>query len=135
MPIYVKFMKELLSKKKPLKGDETVVLTKECSAIIQNNLPKKMPDPGSFQISCTFGSTTFEKALCDLGASINLMPLYVMKKLQIQEAQPTKIALQMVDKSMKPAYGLVENILVKVGKFFLPADFMILDTGGIRMPL
>ncbi|XP_072075050.1 uncharacterized protein [Arachis hypogaea] len=129
MPIYVKFMKELLSKKKRLKGDETVVLTKECSAVIQNNLPRKMPDPGSFQIPCTIGSTTFEKALCDLGASIILMPLSVMKKLQIQEAQLTKIALQMADKSMKPAYGLVENILVKVGKFFLPADFVILDTG------
>ncbi|KAL4374043.1 hypothetical protein AHAS_Ahas05G0142300 [Arachis hypogaea] len=129
MPIYVKFMKELLSKKKRLKGDETVVLTKECSAVIQNNLPRKMSDPGSFQIPCTIGSTTFEKALYDLGASINLMPLSEMKKLQIQEAQPTKIALQMADKSMKPAYRLVENILVKVGKFFLPADFVILDTG------
>ncbi|KAL4288087.1 hypothetical protein AHAS_Ahas19G0251100 [Arachis hypogaea] len=129
MPLYAKFMKELLSKKKSLKGDETVVLTKECSTIIQNNLPKKMPDPGSFQIPCTIGSTTFEKTLCDLGTSINLMPLSVMKKLQIQEAQPTKIALQMADKSMKPAYGLVENILVKVGKFFLPTDFVILDTG------
>ncbi|KAL4350580.1 hypothetical protein AHAS_Ahas10G0156200 [Arachis hypogaea] len=121
MPIYVKFMKELLSKKKHLKGDETVVLTKECSAVIQNNLPRKMSDPGSFQIPYTIGSTTFEKALCDLGESINLMPLSVMNKLQIQEAQPTKIALQMADKSM--------NILVKVGKFFLPADFMILDMG------
>ncbi|KAL4357601.1 hypothetical protein AHAS_Ahas09G0203000 [Arachis hypogaea] len=88
-----------------------------------------MPDPGSFQISCTIGSTTFEKALCDLGASINLMPLSVMKKLQIQEAKLTKIALQMTDKSMKPAFGLVENILVKVGKFFLLANFVILDTG------
>ncbi|QHO19672.1 Retrotransposon gag protein [Arachis hypogaea] len=83
MPLYDKFMKELLSKKKSLMGDETVVLTKECSAIIQNNLPKKMPDPGRFQIPCTIRSTTFEKALCDLGASINLMPLSVMKKLQI----------------------------------------------------
>ncbi|KAL4321982.1 hypothetical protein AHAS_Ahas14G0164900 [Arachis hypogaea] len=57
------------------------------------------------------------------------MPLSVMKKLQIQEAQPTRIALQMAEKSLKPAYGLVENILVKVSKFFLPADFVILDTG------
>ncbi|KAL4276159.1 hypothetical protein AHAS_Ahas20G0179300 [Arachis hypogaea] len=128
MPLYANFMKELLLKKKPLKGDETVVLTKECSAIIQNNLLRKMPNPGSFQILCTIGSTTFEKALCDLGASINLMPLSVMKKLQIQEAQPTRIALQMADKSLKPAYGLVENILVKVGKFFLPSNFVILDT-------
>ncbi|KAL4276473.1 hypothetical protein AHAS_Ahas20G0210700 [Arachis hypogaea] len=57
------------------------------------------------------------------------MPLSVMKKLQIQEAQPTRIALQIADKSMKSAYGLVENILVKVGKFFFLADFVILDIG------
>ncbi|XP_057747121.1 uncharacterized protein LOC130966348 [Arachis stenosperma] len=129
MPLYVKFMKKLLSKKKPLKGDETVVLTKECSVIIQNNLPRKMSDPRSFQIPCTIGSTTFENVLCDLGASINLMPLSMMKKLQIQEAQPLRIALQMADKSLKPAYRLVENILVKVVKFFLPIDFVILDMG------
>ncbi|KAL4294074.1 hypothetical protein AHAS_Ahas18G0191700 [Arachis hypogaea] len=84
MPLYVKFMKDILSKKRALWGDETMVLTKKCSAIIQSNLPKKMSNLGSFQISCTIGSTTFEKALCDLGASINLMPLSVMKKLQIK---------------------------------------------------
>ncbi|KAL4391151.1 hypothetical protein AHAS_Ahas03G0216400 [Arachis hypogaea] len=61
MPLYVKFMKELLSKKKPLKGDETVVLTKECSAIIQNNLPKKMPDPGSFQFHAPLGAQPLRK--------------------------------------------------------------------------
>ncbi|XP_015943927.1 uncharacterized protein LOC107469049 [Arachis duranensis] len=122
-------MKDLLSKKKTLSGDETVVLTKECSAIIQSKLPKKMPDLGSFQIPCTIGSTTFDKVLCDLCASIYLMPLSVMKKLQIQEVQPTRIALQMIDKSLKHAQGMVENILVKVEKFFFPADFVILDIG------
>ncbi|KAL4286891.1 hypothetical protein AHAS_Ahas19G0131500 [Arachis hypogaea] len=129
MPLYVKFMKDLLSKKKTLKGYEIVVLTKECSAIIQSNLPRKIPDPGSFQISCTIGSTTFEKALCDLGVSINLIPLSVMKKLKIKEVQLTRIAIQMADKSLKHAHGIVENILVKVEKFFLPVDFMILDMG------
>ncbi|XP_072066842.1 uncharacterized protein [Arachis hypogaea] len=68
---------------KTLKGDETVVLTEECSALIQSNLPKKMPDPGIFQISCTIGNINFDKALCDLGTGINLMPLSVMKKLRI----------------------------------------------------
>ncbi|KAL4294166.1 hypothetical protein AHAS_Ahas18G0200900 [Arachis hypogaea] len=74
MPLYFKFVKGVLSKKKTLKGDETVVLNKEHSAIIQSKLPRKMPDSGSFQILCTIGSTTFDKALCNLGASINLMP-------------------------------------------------------------
>ncbi|XP_015953791.1 uncharacterized protein LOC107478156 [Arachis duranensis] len=122
-------MKELLSKRRTLKGDKIVFLTKECSAIIQSNLPRKMLDLESFQISCNIGRTAFEKALCDLGASINLMPLSMIKKLQIKEEQPTRIALQMADKSLKHAHGIVENILVKVGMFFLPVDFVILDMG------
>ncbi|KAL4364985.1 hypothetical protein AHAS_Ahas07G0060800 [Arachis hypogaea] len=98
---YVKFMKSFFSKKKTLKGDKTVILTKECSAMIQKNLPSKMPDFENFQILCTIENISFDKALCDLGASINLMSLSVMKKLQIQEAQPTRITLQMADKSLK----------------------------------
>ncbi|KAL4373423.1 hypothetical protein AHAS_Ahas05G0080300 [Arachis hypogaea] len=57
------------------------------------------------------------------------MPLFVMKKLQIKEAQPTRIVLQMADESLKHAHEIVENLLVKVEKFFLPADFIILDIG------
>ncbi|XP_052116558.1 uncharacterized protein LOC127746664 [Arachis duranensis] len=106
-----------------------MILTKDCSAIIHNNLSKKMPDPINFQISCTTRSTTFEKALCDIGTGINLMPLSVMKKLIIQEAQPTRIALQMADKSLKQAHGIIENVLVKITELFLPTDFVILDMG------
>ncbi|XP_016192757.1 uncharacterized protein LOC107633665 [Arachis ipaensis] len=71
-------------------------------------------------------------ALCDLGSSINLMPLSVMKKLGIQKAQPAKISLEMADKSLKRAYGMVENVLVKVESLYLPEDFVILDTGEDR---
>ncbi|XP_020961248.1 uncharacterized protein LOC110263795 [Arachis ipaensis] len=127
MALYAKFMKYLLSKNKSLKGGQTVVMTKEYSAINQRNLSTKKKDLGSFQIPCTIGNTTFDRALCDLGVSINLMPLCVMKRLQIQELNPTKIVLQMADKSIKHAHGVVENILVKVEKFFLPVDFVILD--------
>ncbi|XP_016164682.1 uncharacterized protein LOC107607221 [Arachis ipaensis] len=93
MPPYVAFMKGLLFEKKALKRDKIVVLTKECSALIQRKLPEKMPDPRNFQIPCTIGNIIFYKAICDLSSSINLMPLFVMEKLQIQEAQPTRIAL------------------------------------------
>ncbi|XP_057755928.1 uncharacterized protein LOC130975116 [Arachis stenosperma] len=103
------------------------MIAKACSAIIQRDLPKKLKDLGSFQISCTIRKTAFEKALCDLGTSINLMPLSMMKKLQIKEVKLTRIALQTVDRSMKYACGVVENILVKVGKFFFPGDFVILN--------
>ncbi|XP_057744654.1 uncharacterized protein LOC130962461 [Arachis stenosperma] len=63
MPLYAKFMKELLTHKRNWKEQEIVVLTKECSAIIQHNLPEKMPDPGSFVIPCTIGDVTIQKAL------------------------------------------------------------------------
>ena len=73
MPSYVKFMKDILSKKRRLSDFETVNLTEECSAILQRKLPQKLKDPGSFTIRCTIGNTIFERALCDLGAIINLM--------------------------------------------------------------
>ena len=127
MPLYAKFLKELINKKRSWDEKETVVLTQECSAIIQKGLPPKLKDPGSFLISCTIGNLTLERALTDLGASINLMPLSLMRKLAIDEIRPTKMSLQMADRSLKIPEGVVENVLVKVGEFIFPADFVILD--------
>ncbi|XP_016192339.1 uncharacterized protein LOC107633212 [Arachis ipaensis] len=70
---------------------------------------------------------TLERALSDLGASINLMPLSMMKKLVIEEVKPTRMSFQMVDRSLKIPNRVVENLLVKVGEFIFPADFVILD--------
>ncbi|XP_057740554.1 uncharacterized protein LOC130957727 [Arachis stenosperma] len=128
-PPYMAYLKNTISEKTALKGDEMVILTKECSALVQKKLPPKMPDPRSFFIPCAIGTITFEKALCDLGSSINLMPLSVMKKLGIQEVLPTRISLGMADISMKWADGVVEDILVKVEDLYLPANFVILDIG------
>ncbi|KAL4337578.1 hypothetical protein AHAS_Ahas12G0124200 [Arachis hypogaea] len=86
MHLYAKFLKELMTKKRSWRNDETVVLTEECSAIIQHKLPQKLKDPGSFQIPCVIGEITVEKALCDLGASINLMSLAMMRRMKIEEA-------------------------------------------------
>ncbi|XP_072088066.1 uncharacterized protein [Arachis hypogaea] len=127
MPLYAKFMKELLTNKRNWKESETVVLTKECSAIIQKDLPEKMQDPGSFFIPCTIGDITIKRALRDLGDSINLMPLFLMRKLQIGEVKSTRISLQLADRSIKFPLGVVENLLVKVGPFIFSADFVILD--------
>ncbi|XP_062086021.1 uncharacterized protein LOC133792115 [Humulus lupulus] len=91
MPNYVKFMKEVMSKKRRLQDIETVKLTEECNAILQKNLPQKVKDTGSFTIPCTIGGSSFDNALCDLGASINLMPLSVFKKLGVGEVKPTTI--------------------------------------------
>ncbi|XP_016173110.1 uncharacterized protein LOC107615570 [Arachis ipaensis] len=97
------------------------------NAVIQRGLPPKLKDPGSFILSCTMGNKTLDKALCDLGASINLMPLSIMKKLAIEEVKPTRMSLQMADRSLKIPNGIVENLLVKIGEFIFPTDFIILD--------
>ncbi|KAL4315439.1 hypothetical protein AHAS_Ahas15G0185200 [Arachis hypogaea] len=127
MPLYAMFLKELMTKKRSWKSNETVILTEECSAIIQHKLPQKLKDLGSFQIPCIIGEITVEKALCDLGASINLMSVAMMRKMKIEEAKPTKMALQLVDQSFKFPHGVVEDLLVKVGDFIFPVDFVVLD--------
>jgi len=81
MPIYAIFMKELLTGRRKPKDDENIALSENCSAILQRKLPPKLKDPGAFTIPCTIGKVNVGRALCDLGASINLMPLSMMKKL------------------------------------------------------
>ena len=127
MPSYVKFMKDILSKKRRLGEFETVALTEECSAILKNKLPPKLKDPGSFTIPCSIGNQYFGKALCDLGASINLMPMSIFKKLGIGEARPTTVTLQLADRSLAHPEGKIEDVLVRVDKFIFPADFIVLD--------
>ena len=127
MPSYVKFMKEILSNKRRLEEHETVMLTEECTAILQNKLPPKLKDPGSFTIPCTIGNSYFDKALCDLGASINLMPFSIFRKLGLGEAKATTVSLQLADMSIKHPRGVVEDVLIKVDKFIFLANFIVLD--------
>ena len=86
-----------------------------------------MKDPGSFTIPCMIEGVEIQKALCDSGASINLMPLSVAKQLSLGELIPTTITLQMADRSMIKPEGVLEDVLVTVGKFVFPVDFIILD--------
>ena len=127
MLTYVKFMKDILSKKRRLEEYETIALTEECSSIIQKKMPQKLKVPGSFTIPCTIGNTVFERALCDLGASINLMPLSIFRRLGLGEAKPTTITLQLANRSLKHLRGIIEDVLVKVDKFIFHADFIVLD--------
>ena len=101
-------------------------LTITCSAVIQKSLPAKIKDYGSFTIPCTIGKYEFKKALFDLGASINLMPLSMVQRLSLGELTPTAITLQMADRSMAQLEGVLEDVLVKVGKFIFPVDFVVM---------
>jgi len=85
MPSYARFMKDLLFRKRKLQQDETIMFTMECSALIKQNLPPKLKDLGSFVIPCEIGNIVVSKALCDLGASINLMPLSIFKRLVLEK--------------------------------------------------
>ncbi|XP_047979256.1 uncharacterized protein LOC125221176 [Salvia hispanica] len=127
MPSYAKFLKDVVSQKRKWGQYETVNLTESCSAIIQKKLPAKKSDPGSFTIECTIGNCFVENALCDLGASINLMPLSFFNKLNIGKLKSTSITLQMADRSISYPSGIVEDILVRVNDFIFPVDFVVLD--------
>ena len=126
MPLYAKFLKEVHSKKRKIAEEGIVNLTATCSAIIQQKLPAKMKDPGSFTIPCSIGKYEFKKALCDSGASINLMPLLVVQRLSLGELTPIAITLQIADRSMAQPEGILEDVLVKVGEFVFPVDFVVM---------
>ena len=127
MPLYAKFLKDILSKKRKIEGEGIVNLTATCSALMKKELPEKMKDPGSFTIPCMIEGVEIQKALCDSGASINLMPLSVAKQLSLGELIPTTITLQMADRSMVKPEGVLEDVLVTVGKFVFPVDFIVLE--------
>ncbi|KAK8685965.1 hypothetical protein V6N13_124993 [Hibiscus sabdariffa] len=127
MPNYAKFLKDMVTRKKRIEEFETAAATETCLALMHNKIPVKKTDPGSFTIECFIGQNYPTKALCDPGASINLMPKSVFRKLGIGEAKPTTVMLQLADHSYVQPEGKIEDILVKVDKFIFPADFLILD--------
>ncbi|XP_015380593.1 uncharacterized protein LOC107174323 [Citrus sinensis] len=127
MPNYVKFLKDILTRKRRLREFETIALTQKSSHMLQSKIPTKLKDPGSFTIPCSIGTTYTSRALYDLEASINLMPLFVFKQLVVRECRPTTITLQLADRSHVYPEGKLEDVLVKVDKFIFLVDFIILD--------
>ncbi|KAK8612947.1 hypothetical protein V6N13_104272 [Hibiscus sabdariffa] len=126
MPNHARFLKDTVSRKTRIGEFETAAATETCLAMMHNKVPAKKTDPGSFTIPCSIGHNYSTKALCDPGASINLMPKSIFQKLGIGEAKPTTVMLQLADHSFVQPEGKIEDILVRVDKFIFPADFMIL---------
>ncbi|GJV48275.1 reverse transcriptase domain-containing protein [Tanacetum coccineum] len=128
MPKGAKVLKDLLSHKEKLKKTaSSVKLSEECSDIIQRSLPQKEGDTGSFILPCLIGPLAVKNALADLGASINLIPHSLFRRLGIFELKSTKISIHLADRSIKYPIGVCENLLVKVGKFIFPVNFIILE--------
>ncbi|GJX28112.1 reverse transcriptase domain-containing protein [Tanacetum coccineum] len=112
------------------------LLNEHCSAVILNKLPKKLRDPDKFLIPCDFPRMDECLALADLGASINLMPLSVWKKLSLSELTPTCMTLELADRSISQLIGIAEDVEVKLGKFQFLADFVVVDfDADPRVPL
>ncbi|KAK8619703.1 hypothetical protein V6N13_135985 [Hibiscus sabdariffa] len=126
VPSYAKFLKDIVTKKRKPESMETVVVASEyCAGRIDQPMKKK--DPGSFIIPCFIGDHFMGNALCYLRSSVNLMPKAVFKKLGIGIERPTTVILQLADRSHVRPVGKVEYVIVKVGKFVFPVDFLILD--------
>ena len=104
-----------------------MILNETYSAVIQKSLPEKIQDPGSFTIPCKIGNSDMGKALYDSGANINLMPLFVVKRLSLGELTPIPMTLQMADKTLAQREGILEDVLIKVGKFIFPVNFVVID--------
>ena len=133
VPMYEKFLKDLCTVKRGFNVNKKAFLTEQVSAIIECKTPVKYKDPGCPTISVNIGGTCVEKALLDLGASVNLLPFSMYKQLGLGELKPTTITLSLADRSIKIPKGTVEEVLIKVDKFYYPVDFVVLDTESIAV--
>nr|GFA92333.1 reverse transcriptase domain-containing protein [Tanacetum cinerariifolium] len=128
--------KKLLNNKDKLIELTKTPLNENCSAVVLKKLPEKLGDPGRFLIPCDFLEFVNCLALADLGASINLIPLSIWKKLRLPTLNDTKMVLELADRTISKPTGVAENIFVKVGKFYFLADFVVLDfVTDLRVPL
>ncbi|XP_022042213.1 uncharacterized protein LOC110944875 [Helianthus annuus] len=127
MPKHSKVMRDFPTHRRKIETIQQVTLSEECSAALLNKLPQKKIDPGSFTIPCSVGGSPISNALADLEARINLMPASMFNRLGLGKPNPTKMSIQLADRSGKYPQGVIENLLIKVGEFVFPADFVILD--------
>nr|AAT01357.1 hypothetical protein [Oryza sativa Japonica Group]AAV31286.1 hypothetical protein [Oryza sativa Japonica Group] len=136
VPTYARYLKVILNNKRPLPTTEVVKLTEHCSNLILHKLQEKKKDPGCPTITCSIGAQQFVHALCDLGASVSVMPKNVFDKLNFMVLAPTPMCLQLADSSVRYPAGIVEDVPVKIRNFFIPVDFVVLDMDmGKETPL
>ncbi|GJS63132.1 reverse transcriptase domain-containing protein [Tanacetum coccineum] len=136
MPRFAPTIKSLLMNKEKLLELAKIPLNENCSAMLLKKLPKKLGDPDKFLIPCNFPGMDVCHALADLCASINLMPLSIWKTLSLPELTPTRMTLELADRSITYPKGLAEDIFVKVGKFHFPTDFVVVNfEAAPRVPL
>ncbi|XP_027362545.1 uncharacterized protein LOC113870144 [Abrus precatorius] len=127
IPKYAKFLKDLCTHRRRLKGNEKVSMGRNVSAIIQPSIPPKCKDPGTFTIPCIIGSEQFNQAMLDLGALINVMPKSVYQSLHIGKLKPTEVVIQLANQSTAHPEGVLEDVLVRVNDLIFLAEFYVLN--------
>ncbi|XP_021722563.1 uncharacterized protein LOC110690043 [Chenopodium quinoa] len=131
---YAKFMKDLCTNKRRLIVDEKFSVSENVSTVLQRKVPPKCKDPGIFTIPCKMGNTRYDKCMLDLGASINVMPLYIYKSLNLGPLKDTRVIIQLVDRSNTYPVGVVEDVLLQVNELVFAAGFYVLDMPNDESP-
>ena len=101
----------------------------------KKKLPPKLKDPGSFTIPCTIGNTRFDKAMLDLGVSINVMPYSIYASLNLGDLKEIGVVIQLADRSNANPRGVLEDVLVQVNELLFPTDFYVLDMEDEGSPM
>ncbi|XP_074278331.1 uncharacterized protein LOC141601926 [Silene latifolia] len=129
VPKHAKFLKELCTTKRinKAKSMKKVRASEHVSTIFQKRLPQKCGDPGMFIIPCNIGELECQRAMLDLGASINVLPHYLYESLKLGPLKPTHVIISLVDRSNIYPKGIIEDVLVKVGDMIFPADFYVIE--------
>ncbi|KAI3767334.1 hypothetical protein L2E82_17429 [Cichorium intybus] len=130
VPAYAKFLKDMCIHKKHILSHlpKMISLPENVSSILMDALPPKMKDPGVPLISVDLGNVHIKRALLDLGASVNILPGQLFDKHEFGTMKSTDVILQLADKSTKVPRGMLVNVIIRVGEFYYPADFLVLDT-------
>ncbi|GKC19980.1 reverse transcriptase domain-containing protein [Tanacetum coccineum] len=127
MPKFNKWLSSLLRNKEKLEEIAITTVNAECYAIIMNKVPEKLEDPGKFLIPCALQELDRTSALADSGASINLLPHSIYKKLGLEALTPTRMTLELANRSISHPMGIAEDVVVRVDGFTFLADFVVVN--------
>ncbi|GJU32286.1 reverse transcriptase domain-containing protein [Tanacetum coccineum] len=127
MPKFNKWLSSLLRNKEKLEDIAITTVNAECSAIIMNKVPEKLEDPGKFLIPCALQELDRTSALADSGASINLLPHSIYKQLGLEALTPTRMTLELANRSITHPMGIAEDVVVRVDGFTFLADFVVVN--------
>jgi hypothetical protein len=132
---YARYLKDILNQKRPIPEMDRLVFAERCSAAILDGLSDKMGDPGVPTISCLIGTQKFDHALCDLGASISILPKVIYDQLNHDSLVPTSMHLQLADQLIPHPVGIAKDIPVRIRNSFIPVDFVVLKMDVYRRTL